>query len=102
MLQRELTREQAIQVGEQILIAVEGHIIERGYTYFSDGVVFNTRVEQGQYLTSDVQGSEAYHVRLDLESVQNSTCTCPYSRICKHIAATFFRCTVCSRILVHF
>ncbi|MFS0555711.1 SWIM zinc finger family protein [Brevibacillus sp. 179-C9.3 HS] len=91
MLQRELTRDQAIQVGEQILVAVEGHIIERGYTYFSDGVVFNTRVEQGTYLTSDVQGSEVYHVRLDMETVQNSTCTCPYSRICKHIAATFFQ-----------
>lgn len=91
MLQRELTREQAIQVGEQILIAVEGHIIERGYAYFSDGVVFNTRVEQRAYLASDVQGTEVYRVRLDMNTVQNSTCTCPYSRICKHIAATFFQ-----------
>lgn len=91
MLQRELTREQVIQVGEQILAHIEGHIIERGYNYFSDGVVFNTRVEKGTLLTSDVQGGEVYHVSLDLDAVQNSTCSCPYSRLCKHIAATFFQ-----------
>ncbi|WP_312108360.1 SWIM zinc finger family protein [Brevibacillus reuszeri] len=91
MLQRELTRDQANQVGEQILAQIEGHIIERGYHYFSDGVVFNTRVEKGTILLSDVQGSAVYHVALDLDAVQNSTCSCPYSRLCKHIAATFFQ-----------
>lgn len=92
MLQRELTREQAIAVAEQVLQHVEGTIIERGYSYFSDGVVFNTRVENNRTLCSDVQGSQVYHVRLDLEEVQGSSCTCPYTRLCKHIAATFFKC----------
>jgi len=91
MLQRELTREQALRTGEQLLAFAEGSILERGYNYFSDGVVFNTRVEKGTHLISDVQGSQVYHVALDLEYVQNSTCTCPYSRLCKHIAATFFQ-----------
>ncbi|WDV97869.1 SWIM zinc finger family protein [Brevibacillus parabrevis] len=91
MLQRELTREQAIAVAEQVLQHVEGTIIERGYSYFSDGVVFNTRVENNRTLCSDVQGSQVYHVRLDLEEVQGSSCTCPYTRLCKHIAATFFQ-----------
>ncbi len=91
MLQRELTREQAVQAGEQLLVFAEGSVMERGYSYFSDGVVFNTRVEKGTLLTSDVQGSQVYHVVLDLEDVQNSTCTCPYTRLCKHIAATFFQ-----------
>jgi hypothetical protein len=91
MLQRELTREQAVRAGEQLLVFAEGPIIERGYSYFSDGVVFNTRVEKETLLTSDVQGTQVYHVVLDLEDVQNSTCTCPYSRLCKHIAATFFQ-----------
>ncbi|MGN7471198.1 SWIM zinc finger family protein [Brevibacillus sp. SAFN-007a] len=91
MLQRELTREQAVAAGEQILQEVEGAVIERGYTYFSDGVVFNTRVENHRILESDVQGTRVYRVRLDLENVQNSTCTCPYTRLCKHIAATFFQ-----------
>ncbi|MED4750903.1 SWIM zinc finger family protein [Brevibacillus choshinensis] len=91
MLQRELTREQAVQAGEQLLVFAEGSIIERGYSYFSDGVVFNTRVEKGKLLTSDVQGSQVYHVELDLEDIQNSTCTCPYTRLCKHMAATFFQ-----------
>lgn len=91
MLQRELTREQAIQTGEHILDLMEGHILERGYTYFSNGVVFNTRVEDGKLLKSDVQGTQIYHVSLHLDAVQDSTCTCPYSRLCKHIAATFFQ-----------
>lgn len=91
MLQRELTREQVLQVGEQILVAMEGHIVERGYAYFSDGVVFNTRVEKGVVLSCDVQGTHVYHVQLDLETVQNSTCNCSYSRLCKHVAAAFFQ-----------
>lgn len=70
---------------------LEQPILEKGYTYFSDGAVFNTRVEQGRYLTSNVQGSSVYEVSLDLEDVQNSTCSCPYSHCCKHIAATFFQ-----------
>lgn len=91
MLQRELTREQAVAAGEQVLQGMESTIIERGYSYFSSGVVFNTRVENNRFLFSDVQGTQVYHVRLDLEDVQNSTCTCPYTRLCKHIAATFFQ-----------
>lgn len=91
MLQRELTRDQAIQTGEQILEVLEGQILERGYTYFSNGVVFNTRVEDEILLKSDVQGTQVYHVSLNLQIVQESTCTCPYSRLCKHIAATFFQ-----------
>ncbi|GED24791.1 hypothetical protein BAG01nite_08930 [Brevibacillus agri] len=91
MLQRELTREQAVAAGEQVLQGMESAIIERGYSYFSDGVVFNTRVENNRILCSDVQGTQVYHVQLDLEDVQDSTCTCPYTRLCKHIAATFFQ-----------
>lgn len=91
MLQKELTREIAVQTGEQLLDLIEGHILERGYTYFSNGVVFNTHVEEGKLLKSDVQGTQVYHVSLNLENVQDSTCTCPYSRLCKHIAATFFQ-----------
>ncbi|MFD2371654.1 SWIM zinc finger domain-containing protein [Brevibacillus sp. GCM10020057] len=91
MLQRELTREQAVQTGEQLLAYAERAILERGYTYFSDGVVFNTRVENGTLLACDVQGSQVYHVVLNLEDVQSSTCTCPYTRLCKHIAAAFFQ-----------
>lgn len=91
MLQRELTREQVMHTGEQILVSMEQPIIERGYTYFSQGVVFNTRVENGSTLMSNVQGTHVYQVSLELNTVQNSTCSCPYTRLCKHIAATFFQ-----------
>lgn len=91
MLQRELTREQVMQAGEQLLTTMEEAVLERGYQYFSQGVVFNTRVEQGTLLTSAVQGTRVYRVAVDLESVPNSTCSCPFSRLCKHIAATYFQ-----------
>ncbi|WP_400163654.1 SWIM zinc finger domain-containing protein [Brevibacillus sp. TJ4] len=91
MLQKELTREQALQTGEQLLAILELPILERGYSYFSDGAVFNTRVQDGRYLASNVQGTAVYDVLLDLKDVQNSTCSCPYTRCCKHIAATFFQ-----------
>lgn len=90
MLQRELTREQVKQLGEQVLANMEAAIVERGYGYFSDGFVFNIRVEQNK-LVSDVQGSQVYHVTIDLGSFASSSCTCPYARLCKHIAATFFQ-----------
>ncbi|MFY0543788.1 SWIM zinc finger family protein [Brevibacillus sp. H7] len=91
MLQRELMREQVMRLSEQILVNMEEPIIERGYAYFSDGLVFNIQVEKGRRLTSDVQGSQVYRVVLILDNFLNSTCSCPYSRFCKHIAATFFQ-----------
>ncbi|USG63319.1 SWIM zinc finger family protein [Brevibacillus ruminantium] len=90
MLQKALSREQVKTLGEQVLVFMEEHIVERGYRYFSDGMVFNVQVDQG-CLTSDVQGSMTYHVAIDLGTFTNSTCSCPYSRFCKHIAATFFQ-----------
>ncbi len=91
MLQRELTREQVMQVGEQILINMKEMLIERGYHYFSEGRVYNTQVHEGTLLTSNVQGTWVYQVSIDLEAFPNSTCTCLYAHFCKHIAATFFQ-----------
>ncbi|MEJ8545078.1 SWIM zinc finger family protein [Brevibacillus borstelensis] len=91
MLQRELTREQIKQLGEQVLVNMEEHIVERGYQYFTDGMVFNVQAADGIHLCSDVQGSAVYHVEIDLAAFASSTCTCPYARLCKHIAATFFQ-----------
>lgn len=91
MLQRELTREQVVRAGEQILDNMEEHILERGYTIFSNGMVFNIYVENGSLVSSDVQGTRVYRIALDLNDFHNSTCSCPYLRPCKHIAATFFQ-----------
>ena len=91
MLQNELTKVQASQAGEQLLELVDQRILERGYAYYSDGAVFNTRVEQGRFLTCSVQGSVVYKVTLDLQEVRNSTCSCPCSLYCEHIAAAFFQ-----------
>lgn len=91
MLQRQLTREQVTQIGEQILINMKDYMIERGYKYFSEGRVFNIQVHEGTILSSDVQGEQVYHVTIFLDVFAKSTCTCPYSHFCKHIAATFFQ-----------
>lgn len=91
MLQKQLSREQVTQLGEQLLNYMEDHIIEAGYQYFSKGMVFNIHVVDGNLISSDVQGTRVYHVEIDLEAFINSNCSCSYSRFCKHLAATFFQ-----------
>lgn len=91
MLQQELNREQVMQLGEQILGYMENRIIARGYEYFSQGLVFNIHVFQDALITSDVQGTQVYHVEIHLASFPDSSCTCPYPHYCKHLAATFLQ-----------
>ncbi|HZG13870.1 MAG TPA: SWIM zinc finger family protein [Candidatus Bathyarchaeia archaeon] len=91
MLQKELNQEQVMQLGEQILRSMEGPVLERGYEYFSQGLVFNIQVKPDGIITSAVQGTQVYQVEIHMESFPDSSCSCPYPSYCKHIAATFFQ-----------
>ncbi|WP_134685079.1 SWIM zinc finger family protein [Brevibacillus migulae] len=91
MLQKELNQEQVMQLGEQILRSMEGPVLERGYEYFSQGLVFNIQVKPGGIITSAVQGTQVYQVEIHMESFPDSSCTCPYPSYCKHMGATFFQ-----------
>ena len=37
-----------------------------------------------------VEGSEDYDVKIDIENPYNSTCSCPYGDLCKHMVALYF------------
>ncbi|MBQ7244127.1 MAG: SWIM zinc finger family protein [Bacilli bacterium] len=66
----------------------------RGLDYFErKRVVSYEKTSEYEY-DALVQGSEAYHVHLDIRHPKKSTCTCPYadgkSIVCKHKVAVYF------------
>ena len=66
----------------------------RGLDYFENKRVKNlNQVNQNEY-EADVEGTETYHVCLDIKHPRKSICTCPHaagkSTICKHKVAVYF------------
>ncbi|MFX3632591.1 MAG: SWIM zinc finger domain-containing protein [Candidatus Pristimantibacillus sp.] len=65
-------------------------IIQRGWDYYRGGHVMNVKLADEDTLYGAVQGSDIYVVVLDAGQFRYSTCTCPYSGYCKHMAAVYF------------
>lgn len=66
------------------------HIIERGRTYFQQGLVENVRVE-GSWVHALVLGNYGdYDVSVNTDNIAESECDCPYDDYCKHMAAVCF------------
>ena len=66
----------------------------RGLDYFENKRVKTLKqINQNEY-EADVEGTEVYHVRLNINHPRKSTCTCPHangkSTICKHKVAVYF------------
>ena len=66
----------------------------RGLSYFKDNRVKNI-VQTNRYeYDADVQGTELYHVHINIDHPRKSTCTCPHASgkttICKHKVAVYF------------
>jgi len=66
----------------------------RGLDYFENKRVKTLkRINQNIY-EADVEGTEVYHVYLDVSHPRKSICTCPHaagkSTICKHKVAVYF------------
>jgi len=62
-------------------------IRQRGMDYYERGMVRETRLQDG-VLRAVVSGVERYVVQLDmLRFPKRSSCTCPYSGLCKHMVA---------------
>ena len=66
----------------------------RGLDYFENKRV-KTLTQINKYeFEADVEGTEVYHVHLDINHPKKSTCTCPHatgkSTICKHKVAVYF------------
>ena len=66
----------------------------RGLDYFENKRV-KALVQISRYeFEADVEGTEIYHVHIDVNHPRKSTCTCPHaagkSTICKHKVAVYF------------
>lgn len=71
------------------------HILERGYYYYLDDKV-NITSESNTEITAEVEGSETYTVRIEIQNgnVDSMECSCPYAEDgnnCKHMAATLYQ-----------
>lgn len=66
----------------------------RGLDYFENKHVKTINQINRYEYDADVEGSEIYHVHLDINHPRKSTCTCPHasgkSTICKHKVAVYF------------
>ncbi|MDF2834951.1 MAG: zinc finger domain protein [Paenibacillus sp.] len=65
-------------------------VIKRGWSYYKEGRVRNAKDTTDDILTGIVQGGDLYAVVIDTEQIRYSTCTCPVSKYCKHMAAVYF------------
>ena len=66
----------------------------RGLDYFENKRVKSLKHINRYEFEADVEGTETYHVHLDIAHPRKSTCTCPHaagkSTICKHKVAVYF------------
>jgi len=69
-------------------------ILQRGRSYFLNGLVQPPEKWTDDRYEFLVSGTEAYQVRIDLDGdeIRNVSCTCPYDQelMCKHLAAALF------------
>jgi hypothetical protein len=63
---------------------------ERGREYYHSGAIYNA-IRQGNTLLADCEGTETYHLRVELDEsgIQSTSCTCLYELggYCKHLVA---------------
>lgn len=77
-----------------LLDLASGKSLWRGLDYYKEKRVKDwTRADDGTY-DGTVQGSELYHVHMDIAHPKRSTCDCPFAAgrrvICKHMVALYF------------
>ncbi|WP_405106248.1 SWIM zinc finger family protein [Paenibacillus sp. FSL K6-1217] len=65
--------------------------LKRGFQYYKQQRVQVFRMMEERRMMSIVEGREDYMVSIDLDHLQESTCNCPVSGMCKHMAAVLMR-----------
>lgn len=83
---------------QMLLLALESElaehlppaVVERGWDYYIKGRVQHIKLMDGDTLIGAVRGSDMYSVMLDVSDFSYSTCTCPHTEHCKHMAAVYF------------
>ena len=76
-------------IAEHLNMYTEEKIISRGFDYYLNQSVSDLDVIEDEVFAF-VEGTDTYEVIMDPHFFLNSTCTCPYNGICKHIVAVFF------------
>ncbi|MBP1932537.1 SWIM zinc finger family protein [Ammoniphilus resinae] len=76
-------------IAEHLDMYTEEKIISRGFDYYFRQSVSDLDVIDDEVFAL-VEGTDLYNVIVDPHFFLNSTCTCPYDGICKHIVAVFF------------
>ncbi|SEN74052.1 SWIM zinc finger domain-containing protein [Paenibacillus sp. OV219] len=65
-------------------------VLERGFDYYRREKVLSVQVMEGGSIYGAVKGTVIYAVTLDTDDFGFSTCTCPNTGYCKHMAAVFY------------
>lgn len=81
----------------KLLTLARSTTLDRGYRYFSQGIVIESeKIDENHYI-GKVAGSyeQSYAVELDLEKPYNSNCECAFAQsgrvICKHMVALYLQ-----------
>ncbi|WP_318506943.1 SWIM zinc finger family protein [Bacillus sp. T3] len=71
---------------------VEEHskLVQKGLMLFRQRLVYQLRFE-GDFVTAQVQDVTPVSVRLSLDDMVASTCSCPFDGFCRHKMAVFFQ-----------
>lgn len=94
MLTRDVDKEQVLQCGEQLKNLIPPHIEEnkqlmkKGLNLYRQGHVYNVNVTDAM-IQAKVQDVTPVTVKLDLDYLLLSECSCPSSFPCRHVIATF-------------
>ncbi len=78
-----------------IIEQARGIVVERGYSYYRSGKVYDVMQLNDHEYEGYVNGSgkQPYYVKIDINHPRKSSCTCPYAegnKICKHMVALYF------------
>ncbi|TVY08626.1 SWIM zinc finger family protein [Paenibacillus cremeus] len=72
---------------QQVAAAFNEVTLNRGYNYFKQQYVTRMVRTEDRVIEAEVTGSDEYLVKLKLDKVSSSSCTCPVQDCCKHMAA---------------
>ncbi|MGJ7920790.1 SWIM zinc finger family protein [Neobacillus sp. LXY-4] len=67
-----------------------GKLVQKGLLLFRQGLVHQLRFD-GDKVSASVQDVTPVYVKLDLEDLEASTCSCPVEGFCRHQMAVFFQ-----------
>ncbi|BBI31358.1 SWIM zinc finger family protein [Cohnella abietis] len=65
--------------------------LNRGFQYFKQAHVLKLTMPSNRSIEAIVEGSENYHVSIDLDFFTTSRCDCPVKGFCKHMFAALLK-----------